>query len=161
MIVADSNLIASCVLESTATESARNLLSADSEWYVPRLWRYEVTNILATMIKAKRLSAELATSVFAALVESLKAYEREPMPDDVFSLVSEHGITGYDAQFVALARELHCPLYTQDRNFSISFLIAQNPITGSGRVEASCHNAAVQRLLVVRQMAQTPILSRA
>lgn len=88
MIVADSNLIASCVLESTATESARNLLSADSEWYVPRLWRYEVTNILATMIKAKRLSAEMASSIFAALVESLKAYEREPMPDDVFALVS-------------------------------------------------------------------------
>ena len=121
MNVADSNLIASCVLESTATESARNLLSADGEWYVPRLWRYEVTNILATMIKAKRLSAEMASSIFAALVESIKAYEREPMPDDVFSLVSEHGITGYDAQFVALARELHCPLYTQDKELLDKF----------------------------------------
>ena len=115
MIVADSNLIASCVLESTATESARNLLSADGEWYVPRLWRYEVTNIFATMIKAKRLSAEMASSIFASLVESLMAYEREPMPGDVFTLVSESGITGYDAQFVALARELRCPLYTQDK----------------------------------------------
>jgi predicted nucleic acid-binding protein len=73
------------------------------------------------MIKAKRLSAEMATSIFAALVESLKAYEREPMPDDVFTIVSEHGITGYDAQFVALARELHCPLYTQDKELLDKF----------------------------------------
>ena len=121
MIVADSNLIASCVLESTATESARKLLFADGEWYVPRLWRYEVTNIFATMIKAKRLSAEKASSIFAALVESLMAHEREPMPDDVFALVSEYGITGYDAQFVALARELSCPLYTQDKEILDKF----------------------------------------
>ena len=121
MIVADSNLIASCVLESTATESARNLLSADGEWYVPRLWRYEVTNIFATMIKAKRLSAETASSIFAELVESLRGYEREPMPDDVFTLVSEYGITGYDAQFVALAKELGCPLYTQDKEILDKF----------------------------------------
>ncbi len=121
MIVADSNLIAACVLESTATESARSLLSADGEWYVPRLWRYEVANILSTMIKAKRMSAETASSLFSALVESLKSREREPMPDDVFALVSEYGITGYDAQFVALASEFHCTLYTQDRELLEKF----------------------------------------
>ena len=48
-----------------------------------------------------------------------------------------------------------------DDCFSISFLIAQNPITGSGRIEASCHNAAVQRFLVVWRIAASPIFSRA
>ena len=114
MIVADSNLIASCVLESTATESALNLRTADGEWYVPRLWRYEVANILATMIRVRGLPVETASSLFAALSQSLKAYERDPIPDDVFRLVADYGITGYDAQFVALAREMHCILYTQD-----------------------------------------------
>lgn len=127
MIVADSNLIASCVLESAATESARNLLFADGEWYVPRLWRYEVANVFATMIKAKRLSAGTASSIFAALVESLRSHEREPMPDDVFALVSEYGITGYDAQFVALARELNCPLYTQDKEILDKFPACARP----------------------------------
>ncbi len=121
MIVADSNLIASCVLESTATKSARNLRAADGEWYVPRLWRYEVTNILSTMIKTRRLSTDATLSIFGALADSLKAYEHDPLPEDVFDLVTHYGITGYDAQFVALAKELHCTLYTQDRELIEKF----------------------------------------
>ena len=127
MIVADSNLIASCVLESATTESALKLRVADGEWYVPRLWRYEVANILATMIKVRGLSVETASTLFSSLLESLKAYEREPMSEDVFELVSEYGITGYDAQFVALARELHCTLYTQDKELLEKFPALAKP----------------------------------
>ena len=127
MIVADSNLIASCVLESAATETALALRAADGEWHVPRLWRYEVANIFATMIKVRGLPVETASSLFAALSKSLMAYEREPMPDDVFRLVAEYGITGYDAQFVALARELHCPLYTQDKELLEKFPALARP----------------------------------
>lgn len=121
MIVADSNLIASCILESAATQSARNLRALDGEWYVPRLWRYEVANILATMIRARGLSAEKAASLLNALTEVLEPYERDPGAEDVFTLVSGYGITGYDAQFVALAHELHCTLYTQDRELLAKF----------------------------------------
>lgn len=127
MIVADSNLIASCVLESAATESARNLRVVDGEWYVPRLWRYEVANILATMVKTRGLPAEDATDVFVSLSESFKSYERDPMIEDVFALVAEYGITGYDAQFVALARELHCKLYTQDKELLAKFPAIAKP----------------------------------
>jgi len=121
MIVADSNLIASLVLESEATESARNLLAADGEWFVPCLWRYEVANIMATMVKAKRLSADTASTLLTDLNESLRAYQRDPLPEDVFDLVAAYGITGYDAQLVALAKELHCTLYTQDRELIEKF----------------------------------------
>ena len=121
MIVADSNLIASCILESAATEAARNLHAADGEWHVPRLWRYEVTNILATMIRARGLSAEKASFLLNTLTETLKPYERDPMTEDVFALVTEYGITGYDAQFVALAKELRCNLYTQDKELLAKF----------------------------------------
>ena len=133
MIVADSKLIASSVLESVATESALNLRTVDGEWYVPRLWRYEVANILATMIKVRGLPVETATSLFAALSESLRAYEREPVPEDVFRLVAEYGITGYDAQFVALAKELHCILYTQDKELLDKFPDCAKPYYGRRR----------------------------
>ena len=121
MIVADSNLIASCVLESAATESACNLRTSDAEWYVPRLWRYEVANILATMIKVRGLSADTATTILGTLSETLRPYEREPMAETVFALVAKHGITGYDAHFVALAQEMQCPLYTQDKELLEKF----------------------------------------
>ena len=121
MIVADSNLIASCVLESAATESALNLRASDADWYVPRLWRYEVANILSTMIKVRGLPADMAATILGSLSETLRPYEREPMAEDVFALVAKHGITGYDAHFVALAQEMHCPLYTQDKEILEKF----------------------------------------
>ena len=127
MIVADSNLIASCVLESSTTEAALRLRASDNEWYVPTLWRYEVTNILATMIRVRGLPSETAISIFDALSESLKPYERDPLADDVFALVSGYGITGYDAQFVALAQELHCTLYTQDKEILAKFPTLAKP----------------------------------
>ena len=121
MIVSDSNLIASCVLESAATESARHLRTRDGEWYVPRLWRYEVMNIFSTMIKVRGMNPTMADSIFSALVTTLRPFERDPMPQDVFALVEEHGISGYDAQFVALAQELGCTLYTQDKELLRKF----------------------------------------
>lgn len=115
MIVADSNLIASCVLESKVTPAALALRARDSDWRVPRLWRYEVQNILATMIRAKRLGRKEAEAIFRGLLESLRANESEPDPADVLSLVERYGISGYDAQFVALARELGVRLVTRDK----------------------------------------------
>ncbi len=121
MIVADSNLIVSCVLESTATEAALALRRSDPDWRVPRLWRYEVMNILATMVKARRLEKDMAVSLYLGLVASLESAEQDSPAAAVLDLVATHGITGYDAQFVALAKELGCILYTQDRELLEKF----------------------------------------
>ena len=121
MIVADSNLIASCVLESAATESALALRREDPAWRVPRLWRYEVMNILSTMVKAKRLDKKSATALYTGLAAALEAGERDSPAKAVLDLVAAYGITGYDAQFVALALELGCNLYTQDKELLAKF----------------------------------------
>ena len=127
MIVADSNLIASCVLESAATAAARQLRTDDGEWYVPTLWRAEVMNILSTMIRSRGLSAQTADTLFTSLRGALRAYERDPASEDVFDLVARFGITGYDAQFVALAQELNCLLYTQDKELLQKFPTLARP----------------------------------
>ena len=121
MIVADSNLIASCVLKSEATTAALALLERDPDWRVPRLWRYEMLNILATMIKAKRLSRSDAETTFRQLLDTLRTNERDPDSSSVLSLVEQCGISGYDAHFVALARDLGVKLYTQDRELLKKF----------------------------------------
>ena len=115
MIVADSNLIASCVLESNATQAALALRERDPDWRVPRLWRYEMLNILATMIKADRLGRDDAEAIYNQLLDTLRGGEEDPSPAEVLALVEEYGISGCDAQFVALARELGVNLYTQDK----------------------------------------------
>ena len=121
MIVADSNLIASCVLESEATESALRLRRQDGDWAVPRLWRYEVMNIFATLTRTGRLAPGMAERLYGPLADALRAGERDPTPASVFALCAKHGITAYDAQFVALARALECPLYTQDKELLRKF----------------------------------------
>ena len=121
MIVADSNLIASCVLKSEATTAALALLERDPDWHVPRLWRYEMLNILATMIKAKRLSRSDAESTYRQLLDTLRVKEKDPDSSSVLSLVERYGISGYDAHFVALARDLGVKLYTQDKELLKKF----------------------------------------
>ena len=121
MIIADSNLIVSCVIESEATSAALALRAADSDWRVPRLWRYEVMNIFSTLIKAGRLDREVAVGIYRQLLSVLRAGEQDPEPAEVLRLVEEHAITGYDAQFVALALELGGMLYTQDKEILRKF----------------------------------------
>ena len=121
MIVADSNLIASCVLKSEATTAALALLERDPDWRVPRLWRYEMLNILATMIKAKLLARSDAESTYRQLLDILRVKEKDPDPSSVLSLVEQYGISGYDAHFVALARNLDVKLYTQDKELLEKF----------------------------------------
>ena len=121
MIVSDSNLIASCVLKSEATTAALALLERDPDWRVPRLWRYEMLNIFSTMIKAKLLARNDAESTYRQLLEILRAKEKDPEPSSVLSLVEQYGISGYDAHFVALARDLDLKLYTQDKELLEKF----------------------------------------
>lgn len=121
MIVADSNLIVSCVLESEATDAALRLRRRDGDWAVPRLWRYEVMNIFATLTRTGRLAPGMAERLYAPLEDALRAGERDPSPASVFALCGKHGITAYDAQFVALAGDLGCPLYTQDKELLRKF----------------------------------------
>ena len=127
MIVADSNLIASSVLVSAATEAALSVREHDDDWRVPRLWRYEVLNIFATMIKTKRLSRVVGESLYAQLLAVLGPQELDASPESVLKLVEDHAISGYDAQFVALAQELGVPLYTQDRELLKKFPSVARP----------------------------------
>ena len=121
MIVSDSNLIASCVLKSEATTAALALLERDPDWRVPRLWRYEMLNIFATMIKAKLITRSDAESTYRQLLDTLRAKEKDPDPSSVLSLVEQYGISGYDANFVALSRDLNVKLYTQDKELLEKF----------------------------------------
>ena len=56
MIVADSSLIAPCVVPGEMTKLALAVYSRDSEWVAPPLWRSEVSNVLATQMRLKGMS---------------------------------------------------------------------------------------------------------
>ena len=121
MIVADTNLIASRLIQGPCTEAALRLAADDPDWRVPRLWRYELTNVLATNMKAGLVAFGEARSVYGAAAAIFVTRERDPDPLNVLRLAERHSISGYDATYVALAQELGAPLYTRDKELLRKF----------------------------------------
>ena len=122
MIVVDTNVIAALVLPtSDSTTAATNLLRADRDWVAPSLWRSELTNILATGTRNEWLSLDQALEALSTAEELMDGGEYRVPALDVLRLASESGCTGYDCEFVVLARDLNVKLVTLDRQILKSF----------------------------------------
>ena len=114
MIVADTSLIAPCVIPGEMTELALAVYGRDSEWVAPPLWRNEVSNVLATQMRLKGMSLGVAKEALrraASLVDAAP----EPSGENVLSLAHASGASAYDCEFVAVAKALGIPLVTADR----------------------------------------------
>ena len=64
MIVADTNLIAALLLSTSATAVAEAVLTKDSDWTAPGLWRFEFKNVLATQMRVLGLPLDQAGTLF-------------------------------------------------------------------------------------------------
>ena len=62
------------------------------------------------MIKARFLARSDAESTYRQLLDTLRTKEKALDPSSVLSLVEQYGISGYDAHFVVLARDLDVKL---------------------------------------------------
>jgi len=114
MIVADTNLVAYLLIDGERTEVARQVHAADSQWHLPPLWRSEFLNVLAVSVRAQVLTREQALTVWRNATGIFGRFEKEPGGEAVLEAALEHGISGYDAQFVVVARELGTKLVTGD-----------------------------------------------
>ena len=68
MIVVDVNVLAYLLIPGKFTEAAEQLLAEDSAWVVPRLWRSELRNILATYLRPAYDCEYVALAEFLDLV---------------------------------------------------------------------------------------------
>jgi len=121
MIVVDSNVLAARTLLCERSSRAIQIESLDNVWLVPRLWRYEFLNILATQIKTGRITPPKAHLLFDELRHLLSDNEHDPGADAVLALVARNRITAYDAHFVALAQTYRCELVTEDAELLSKF----------------------------------------
>ena len=121
MIVVDTNIIAYLWIPGEHTKAAEKLLSKDSEWVAPLLWRSELRNILAGCIRRKLVTLEAAHNIMEAAEEHMHAREYTVSSSHVFSLVDQSPCTAYDCEFVALAEDLALPLVTCDKQIITSF----------------------------------------
>jgi predicted nucleic acid-binding protein len=115
MIVVDTNVIAYLLLPGPHTEAVERLRAADSEWVSSPLWRYEFLNVLWAHVRADQVEIAVAEQILSLAFSRLAIVEREPLPQDVFELATQRGLTAYDSQYVSLALTLGGPLYTFDK----------------------------------------------
>ena len=121
MIVVDTNVVASLLLPTEASDAAERLFAEDPHWLVPLLWRSELRNVLATAVRNGVLELGHAVEVMAFAESLLEGAEVEVESSQVLHLASESGCTAYDCEFVALARDHGVPLYTLDRKLLKAF----------------------------------------
>ena len=121
MIVVDVNVLAYLLIPGKHTTAAERQLEADAVWVVPRLWRSELRNVLASYMKLGQMDVTDASVVFQkaeALVGS-EEYEVETL--DVLRLCAQSHCSAYDCEYVALAEFLDVKLVTKDAKLAKAF----------------------------------------
>jgi predicted nucleic acid-binding protein len=114
MIVADVNILIYHEVEGPFTAMTKLLRKKDPEWFTSTLWSFEFVNVLTTMMRAKVVKIDRALEVFsaaeAAYADSAIAFSH----NTVLNASERYAITGYDAQYIALAEWMGVPCVTAD-----------------------------------------------
>jgi len=121
-IVIDLSATVAWVMEDERTPFSEQLLEEiQSETYHPiiaPLFWYEFRNMLISNVKRKRIS-EIEAISSMRYMRSLEIEEKEvPSDDAVIKLGLKHGLTGYDASYLALAISERAILATNDRELA-------------------------------------------
>jgi predicted nucleic acid-binding protein len=129
VIVADANQLVYLYVQSGAlTARAQAVYQRDAEWAAPYLWRSEVRNVLARMMRDRKIGLDDACAVLADAEALLQNQEYLVASPDVLALAAESGCSAYDCEYVALAEALDVPLVTEDRDILRAFPTrAQSP----------------------------------
>ena len=114
----DASIAVAWVVPSQATDYARRVrLRARREpYHVPAIFVAEVTNVLVTLERRRILSnrgAEAAAAVLSRLDPIV--HEASLGVVELRKLANQHGISAYDALYLALALEQRIPVACGDR----------------------------------------------
>lgn len=121
MIVVDTNLVAYAVLPGERTADALALAERDPDWIAPALWRRELRNVLATLMRVRRLPLSSALAAFRAAEQLVADATIEPSTEQCLRLAARGGVSAWDAEFVFVAESLGLPLVTADKKLARAF----------------------------------------
>ena len=121
MIVVDTNVVAYLWIDGPKTGGAIALARVDDAWVAPPIWKSELRNLLATLVRARRLTQSQALRSAANAEAHMTGAERPVETEDVLSLATRSGCSAYDCEFVALAMSLGVPFVTCDQKLAKAF----------------------------------------
>lgn len=115
MIVVDTNVLAYFLLPGEFTALAERAWARDADWQAPTLWRSELCNVLVQYVRHGPLSLEDAQATLKDADALMQGRVHRIVDLPVLARATALGCSAYDAEFVALAEALACPLVTSDR----------------------------------------------
>jgi predicted nucleic acid-binding protein len=121
MIVADTNVVVYLMIEGEKTATAQRTFRQDPSWFVPFLWRHEFLNVLVTYVRHGGIEIDEAIDIWHKSTLLFSPGEREVNMPQALRLASQHNISAYDAQYVALAMEMSVPYVTEDQQLLQAF----------------------------------------
>jgi len=90
-------------------------IARDADWRTTALCLHETLNVLATYQRRAVLTLAQCRTLLRHADSFVKVAQCEVEMDTALAAAAQCAITGYDAQYVALAQCLNVPLITQDR----------------------------------------------
>ncbi len=115
MIVVDANILIYSLIEGNYSPLVHKLREKDTDWRTTGLCLHEVLNVLATYQRRDILTLAQCKKLLDHAERFMKVAQCEVKMDAALAVAAKYVITGYDAQYVALAQSLDAPLITEDR----------------------------------------------
>ena len=79
---------------------------------------HETLNVLTTYQRRGVLTLTQCKKLLEHAERFMQVAQCEVKMDTALAVAAQYAITGYDAQYVALAQSLHVPLITEDRKLN-------------------------------------------
>ncbi|MGV8933972.1 MAG: type II toxin-antitoxin system VapC family toxin [Gallionellaceae bacterium] len=115
MIVIDANILIYSLIDCDYSPLVHKLREKDSDWRTTALCLHETLNVLATYQRREVLTLTQCRKLLDHAERFIKVAQCEIAMDAALAVAAKYAITGYDAQYVALAQSLNAPLITEDR----------------------------------------------
>ncbi len=121
MIVVDTNIISYLYISGDHSQQSEDLLSSDSNWVAPILWRSEFRNVLAQYLRKNLLNIDEILLIIQQAEKLLTDHEYEISSAHIMQLVKSSQCSAYDCEFIALAQYLDVSLITADKKILLEF----------------------------------------
>jgi predicted nucleic acid-binding protein len=112
MIVVDATVVPFLFLEGEMTQAVRDLHALDPGWVTPPILNHEILHLLSKLGVAE--GHEPMERLWREIRSILSASQQVPDPVRSLRLGIDHGLSGYEAQYLCLAESLNIPLITEE-----------------------------------------------
>ena len=114
-VVVDASVVAKLFISEDGSDAARALANSDVRFVAPDFVLVELANVAVKRLRRREISRELAERMTA----TSRSFFRELAPaasltGRAFELAADHGLSTYDAVYVALGEARRCDVVTSD-----------------------------------------------